>query len=85
MSAGGRALRVAKSRRDSRPGWGGVEAKAHGPASSGWVSMASGSVDGSWRAAVWAKLPGAVGAAASASGALGTMRGRGTRRAMQCV
>ena len=44
------ALGVANSRGDSRPG-GGVEEGVEGLASSGWVSMASGSDEGSWRTA----------------------------------
>ena len=52
MSAGRRgALEVENSRGDSRPGGGGVEEGAGSLAPSGWVFMASGSVEGSWRTA----------------------------------
>ena len=42
------AFGVADSRGDSRPGGGGVEEGAGGLAWSGWVSMVSGSEEGSW-------------------------------------
>ena len=50
MSVGRRgALGVANSRGDSRPGEGWVEKGMGGLVSSGWVSMASGSEEGSCR------------------------------------
>ena len=52
MRAGRRgALGVANAREDSRPRGGGMEAGAAGLVAFGWVSMAYGSDEGSWRMA----------------------------------
>ena len=86
ISAGRRrALGVTNSRGDSRPGGGCVEEGAGGLASSRWVSMVSGSDEGTWRAADQGGWRGAAGAAASASGASGALWGVRIGRAVQSL
>ena len=86
MSAGRRgALGVANSRGDSRPGGGGVEEGAGGLASSDWVSMASGSDEGSCRMAGNDGRRGAAEAASPASGAAGALLGGGMERPVQSL